>query len=401
MSSWYQSPVFEFGKNILLKKYPDFVYGKALHDKEIPVFCLHSISGDKFESILKYLSDNEYHTLSVADAYWMLKGKIEGPSKKVMLTFDDGQGSLWTIAYPLLRKYGHVATAFIVPGIVEQREKYYPNLIDVWNGKALFDEIANRESKKQPFVTWEEITEMSASGTIDFQSHSYMHELIYTSPNIVNFLHGSLIARYSHFEIQSFISQKQKNSAYIEDMLGMPLYESSPRMSGKLRFIDSEIVRDKCINHVRRNGGESFFTREGWQKDLMNIVRNCPSYHKKNNSFETQRERNAAIEYSLAKSKEILEKRLVESEAAHFCYPWGIGSDLAVQLSKKVGYLSNFWGKATHKLCNQIVHDTYRINRIGEDFIFMLPGNGRKTLSGLLVKKLLKFLKYGSPYLTH
>jgi hypothetical protein len=184
-------------------------------------------------------------------------------------------------------------------------------------------------------------------------------------------------------------------------MLGMPLYESSPRMSGKLRFIDSEQVKDKCIDHVKRNGGESFFARDGWEKDLMNIAQNCASYHNQKKSFETQKKRNEAIEYSLAKSKEILENGLNGPEIIHFCYPWGIGSDLAVQLSKKVGYLSNFWGKATHKLCNRIGHDSYRINRIGEDFIFMLPGKGRKNLAELLFKKLIKFSKYGSPYLTH
>lgn len=401
MSSWNQSPAFEFAKDILFKKYPGFVYGHELPNEEIPVFCLHSTTDAKFEAILKYLSENGYHTLSATDAYWLLKGKTTNPKKKVMLTFDDGHGSLWAFAYPLLKKYGHVATAFIVPGIVEERDKYYPNLLDVWNGKALYDEIANREAEKQPFVTWEEINEMSASGTIDFQSHSYMHELIYTSPKIVNFLHGSLVARYSQFEIQSFISKNNGNSEKIEDMLGMPLYESSPRMSGKLRFIDSKKVKDKCIDHVRRNGGERFFTKDGWEKDLMNIAQNCVSYHNTENSFETQKERNKAIEYSLAKSKEILEKRSNGSEIIHFCYPWGIGSNLAVQLSKKIGYLSNYWGKATHKLCNRIVHDTYRINRIGEDFIFMLPGKGRKTLARLLFKKILKLSKYGSPYLTH
>jgi hypothetical protein len=184
-------------------------------------------------------------------------------------------------------------------------------------------------------------------------------------------------------------------------MIGMPLYESAPRMSGKLRYVDSEKVRDKCVNHVRRNGGETFFTRDGWQKDLMNIAKKYSESKNTKNNFETLGERNEAIEYSLAKSKEILERRLRGCNINHFCYPWGIGSEIAVQLSKKVGYDSNYWGKATTKLCNRTGHDTYRINRIGEDFIFMLPGKGRKTLARLLFKKILKFSKYGSPYLTH
>jgi hypothetical protein len=397
----HQSPIVEFGKDIILNKYPDFVYGKNIHDEEIPIFCLHSITKEKFESILNYLSTNEYQTLSATDAYQLFRGRIPAPRKKVMLTFDDGHESLWTIAYPLLKKFGHVATAFVIPGIIEHRVKYYPNLGDVWIGDASYYEIANRETGPQPFATWEEISEMRDSGVIDFQSHSYMHDLIYTSPRIVNFLHANLIERYSPFELQSFMDKPLKDISKVNKLIGMPLYESAPRLSGKLRFIAPDRIREECINHVVKNGGETFFLNKGWKSDLLSVANNCAINTNTQNIFETVKERNDAIEYSLAKSKEILEKQMNGSEVNHFCYPWGIGSSIAVQLSKKVGYLSNFWGKATHKLCNRIVHDTYRINRIGEDFIFMLPGKGRKTLSGLLFKKLLKFIKNGSPYLTH
>ncbi len=73
----------------------------------------NTISKRKLESILKYLSENQYRFLSAQEAYDFLTKKMPVPEKSIWLTFDDGLRNSHKIGTPLLRKYGARATAFV------------------------------------------------------------------------------------------------------------------------------------------------------------------------------------------------------------------------------------------------------------------------------------------------
>ncbi len=122
----------------------------------VPVLTYHrlgykasrmTVTPEAFEAQLAYLQKNGYRVARLADLAEFLQGRRALPRKTVVITFDDGHGSAWQYAYPLLRKYGVPATFFLYTDILG-------------GGDAL---------------RWEQIREMSRSGLADFQLHSKSH----------------------------------------------------------------------------------------------------------------------------------------------------------------------------------------------------------------------------------
>ncbi|MFC4099497.1 polysaccharide deacetylase family protein [Paenibacillus xanthanilyticus] len=107
------------------------------------------------EKQLAALATSGYTTLSAAEAQQYLKGERLFPKKPVYLTFDDGYESNYTLAYPLLRKYNAKATIFVIASTMRSGA-----------GGPTDDQAA-------PKLTWGQIAEMSATGLVDIQSHTY------------------------------------------------------------------------------------------------------------------------------------------------------------------------------------------------------------------------------------
>jgi peptidoglycan/xylan/chitin deacetylase (PgdA/CDA1 family) len=70
---------------------------------------------ENFSEQMKYLYDNQYHTLTLAEVIDYYSG-AELPENSVLLTFDDCYQSIARYAYPILKKYQFHATAFVVTG---------------------------------------------------------------------------------------------------------------------------------------------------------------------------------------------------------------------------------------------------------------------------------------------
>jgi len=69
---------------------------------------------NQFEKQLQYLSENDYHILSMLELEKYLKGEVLVPKKSIVITIDDGDPSVYIYAYPLLEKYQVRATTFLV-----------------------------------------------------------------------------------------------------------------------------------------------------------------------------------------------------------------------------------------------------------------------------------------------
>jgi len=95
----------------------------------IPVLNYHSVAvdpgnivvihPDKFEEQMKYLHDNGYTTLKLAEFFDILERKAAPPEKPVLLTFDDGYTDNYETAMPILKKYKQHATLFMSPGMID------------------------------------------------------------------------------------------------------------------------------------------------------------------------------------------------------------------------------------------------------------------------------------------
>jgi len=388
-------------KDIILKNYPSFIYGEPLSRQEIPVFCFHSAEPHRFENILKFLEKNAYKTLTTDEFYNLLIGN-DPPvkEKQILLTFDDGMGSVWSVAYPLLKKYGFKATVFLIPGRIKEGEAINLNLEDVWSGKASLEEVEGRDQSHEWLATWKEIGVMHNSGIVDFQSHTLHHSLIFTSGNIVDFVSPQAFAQFHPFEFP-LTEERACSDDHGAPKLGTPLYSSTPRMASALRYFDDEELREGCIRYVEENGGEAFFKDKEWRRGLRCFMGDYEKNHGQKGWYETIKEQELAMLHDLKKSKEMIESRLPGKVVQHLCYPWGEGSDLSIHLSEKAGYKTNFWGKVDSKLVNKPGQDPYKVSRMGEDFLWLLHGKGRESLIDILLTKVKRRFYAGSPYLSH
>ena len=94
-----------------------------------------NISVQKFESQIKWLSDNGYTSLSMDEFYdWKVNNK-KFPRKSVLITFDDGWHSFYSKAIPILEKYNMKASVFVIWKYSEnctiRNEDVYMNLEEI------------------------------------------------------------------------------------------------------------------------------------------------------------------------------------------------------------------------------------------------------------------------------
>ncbi len=82
----------------------------TIRDDE-PIYAIHD---DTFEAQMRYLNEHGHTTLSLDDFLAIRRGERALPPKPLVITFDDGYESNYTLALPTLRRYGHRATIFAV-----------------------------------------------------------------------------------------------------------------------------------------------------------------------------------------------------------------------------------------------------------------------------------------------
>lgn len=94
----------------------------------VPILCYHRFKttcksslcmpADNFEHQMRYLKENGYHTISFEELNGFLEYRRAIPPRSVIISIDDGYRSVYTIAYPILKKYGFTATLFVYTDFV-------------------------------------------------------------------------------------------------------------------------------------------------------------------------------------------------------------------------------------------------------------------------------------------
>jgi hypothetical protein len=271
------------------KCYPRFVYNNVKVDElGIPIFVYHSIANNntpdfvtlaEFKRHMEYLADNNYQTLSADELHGHLVYGKPVPKKSVVITFDDGRATLWTIAFPILKKYNFKAVSFIVPSMMSEAS-VRPNLEDYKKkGREVsLTELMNADISDMPAITWEEAKVMHASGQVDFQSHTLEHTLIYYTPEVVDFINPTFSFGCNNSKVP-VIRYGDNDRLHYKPPLGTPIYRSQPRMSGARRFFDDEGLRSACVDYVDRNGGKALFNKPSWRSELFRF---SEKYRQKN-----------------------------------------------------------------------------------------------------------------------
>lgn len=100
-----------------------------------------------------------------------------------------------------------------------------------------------------------------------------------------------------------------------------------------------------------------------------------------------------ALEHELSESKLQIENHLPGHCVEHLCYPKGIGCQQAIDMSRRLGYKTNFWGARTDRTLNGAGDDPYKVVRVKHDYILRLPGVGRRAMLSILSDKALRRIK--------
>jgi hypothetical protein len=345
-----------------------------------------------FEEQVRHLAENHYRTLTGGEFHEVLTGMRRAEENTVVLTFDDGRESLWSVAYPLLEKYGLSAIGFIVSSRVPDTEECHPNLDDVREGKATQGDLEERR-RKTPLCTWGEIRRMQESGLIDFQSHTSHHNSVYVSDRLVEFINPSFQASTLRGTLCPVVRKNGQDEFPERLEWGTPVYEWAPAMSAERRYHEDENLTRECVAFVEENGGPSFFDRFGWRRMLRNYVDGYLQKNGRAGRFERPEERYRGMYRDLAESKTVIEERLGKP-VLHLCYPWYEGCGTAVDAPREAGYLCNHWGILDYPAVNRVGGDPYRITRINDEYLFALPGRGRRCLWEILGNK-IEWLRNG------
>ncbi|MCD8215641.1 MAG: polysaccharide deacetylase family protein [Clostridiales bacterium] len=137
----------------------------------VPILMYHNITdkavGSKYtvtaaelEADLNYIEEKGYTAVGINDLIAYVKGEGDLPEKSIVLTFDDGYESVYVLGLPLFKKYGCKAVVGVIGELTE-----------------LFTEEEDHNIEYS-HLNWEEINEMSKSGFVEFQNHTYaLHEI--------------------------------------------------------------------------------------------------------------------------------------------------------------------------------------------------------------------------------
>ncbi len=136
-----------------------------------------------FESHLQYIKDQGLQVISLRQMVNHYRQESILPSRLVVLTADDGHRTIYTEAFPLLKKYQMSMTVFLYPSAI---------------------------SNAPYAMTWDQVRELKETGLFDFQSHTFWH------PNFKKDRQKMAPAEYE----QSVWMQLKKSKATLEKRLG-------------------------------------------------------------------------------------------------------------------------------------------------------------------------------------
>lgn len=130
----------------------------------VPIVLYHSIMGNgdrysvtpaEFENDLKYFKESGYTSVTMSNLIEYVYNDGPLPEKPIVISMDDGFFNNYKYAYPLLKKYNTKAVLSVVG-------KYSDDFTRI-----------KSDNLSYSHVTWDQVNEMSESGLIEIQNHTY------------------------------------------------------------------------------------------------------------------------------------------------------------------------------------------------------------------------------------
>lgn len=344
-------------------RFPRFLFGGPVQAGVLPVFHFHDVEPEDLGPKLEYLAENKYRTVRADEVATHASGKAPLDPTCVALCFDDAWASLWTIAAPLLKRYGLTAITYAIPARMVEADRCRPTINDG----------AGAGPTGSPFMTWPELRALHSSGIVDVQSHTDSHSMVFCSGSITGFV-------TPEYATTPFLNRPQLSPApslrfVSAHELGAPLYAARSRMSDAHRVKVSIDLHARCVEHVSHEGGAAFFEHRDWRAQLTRLSNSSGGTEIESAGTQTR-----AIEEELDRSRTLLNDRLGTKGVNHICLPWGVSSGQTAAALARVGYQSAFANRLSGVHAVKVGDDPYWLKRLPNKYIFRLPGRGRRPL---------------------
>lgn len=273
----------------------------------------------QFEKHLDYLRKNGYESIDPETLIDNLNGRtVVLPPRPILLTFDDGSVEIYRMVYPMLKEFRFQGIAFVIT-----RSDLRSDVDNSW---------------------WKET---DRSGWLRIESHSHSHGLIFESERIVDFYQGE------EWKDSFLIKGKDKRP-------GAPIYSHGCELVHQ-RYYPERAISDLCAKHVADHGGQGFFKRKSWRKELRQIVARYRRSQSPGGLYEKLHGWRTRMGIEVSRSKKLIEGAVGSGkEVKYFAYPWGTYTDELILLLKRAGYKGAF---TTDPGPNRSGDDPFKIKR--------------------------------------
>lgn len=300
------------------------------------IFSFHDSLPDVFSRYIELLIYKRYKILGADELHDRLTGTRA--HKEVVLTFDDGRRNFWTVIFPLLKKYRIPAILFVIPERLGTGREYFPNLDDYWKGRASWEALYSSH-RRQPYLTWQELEAMHATGLVHVASHGLRHDVVCVSRRVIDFQHPGV------YEMPVYFDEWVASGTPLTDGIwGVPVYERAWSPLAQNIYVPDPGIDILMNRFVKDNGGFFFFKRKNWRRKLFDyhvLHRHeaVAGLFKKNQSAEEERT-------SVVDSRRQIQERL-RSSCLYFSLPLYQSSPRTLDFADEAGYKAVFTGPWT------------------------------------------------------
>ncbi len=123
-----------------------------------------TVYDDSFAAQMASLKESGYRTLDLDEYLQIRAGRAPLPTKPILITFDDGYESNYTLAYPELRRNGLCATIFVAPEPDAESQQLIEGIDAFLSGAQIREMSENRISIQSHGLTHCILTELDDDG---------------------------------------------------------------------------------------------------------------------------------------------------------------------------------------------------------------------------------------------
>lgn len=205
------------------------------------------IKTSELEQDFDYLKDKGYKAVTVQDLIDYVDGKKDLPEKIIMITFDDGFESVYSLAWPMLAERKMCAVAAAVGTITESYTQ------------------SGDKNINYAYMTWDELAEIDKSDEFEVQNHSYdMHHTGSGKRKGLSKMNGESVEEYNKILTQDLTKMQnslKNNSGILATAAVYPYGAYSPSTLETVKKIGfrCSMTCEQRINSISRANADCLY----------------------------------------------------------------------------------------------------------------------------------------------